>query len=133
MSKHVESEIRLGRMEMQIMNEVWGRGTATVRDVHEALSRGRSPAYSTVLTMMRKLEIKGYLSHQVQDRTYIYRATISRGEARRSIVGTLLDRLFEGSAVQLMTSLIEEKKVSRKELEQIHRLLQEDKRGPRHE
>jgi len=55
------SEIRLGRLELQIMSVVWDKGTATVHDVKEALSRGRKPAYSTILTMMRKLETKGYL------------------------------------------------------------------------
>ena len=65
MAKRKDSEIRLGRVELQIMNVVWQRGKATVHDVKDALSRGRKPAYSTILTMMRKLEAKGYLEHDV--------------------------------------------------------------------
>ena len=87
------SEVRLGRLELQIMNVVWDRGSATVHDVKEALSRGRKPAYSTILTMMRKLEVKGYLKHEVNERTYVYQATISRQAARKSMLGDLLERV----------------------------------------
>jgi BlaI family transcriptional regulator, penicillinase repressor len=132
MVRRLKSEIRLGPMETQIMTVVWQKGEATVRDVHEILAGGnRSPAYSTILTMMRKLEVKGYLSHKLNDRTFVYQATISKKEARGSIVGNLLTRLFEGSAVQLLTSLIEEKKVSQDEINQIRNLLNE--KGRSHE
>jgi predicted transcriptional regulator len=92
MSKRA-SEIRLGRLELQIMVVVWDKGRATVHDVKEALSQGRKPAYSTILTMMRKLEAKGYLVHAVQDRTYVYRATISRHDVRQSLLGDARTRL----------------------------------------
>jgi len=72
MANKINSDIRLGRLELQIMNVVWDRGKATVHDVKNALSR-RKPAYSTILTMMRKLEVKGYLEHEVDGRTYVYR------------------------------------------------------------
>jgi predicted transcriptional regulator len=55
--------------------------------VKDALGQGRKPAYSTILTMMRKLEAKGYLEHDVDDRTYVYRPTITQQAARRGILG----------------------------------------------
>ena len=116
------SEIRLGRLELQIMHAVWDRGTATVHDVQEAISRNRKPAYSTILTMMRKLETKGYLEHDVRDRTYVYRATISRQTVRRSMLGDLLERLFEGSPSLLLSSLVEHDRVSPEQLQEIQRL-----------
>jgi predicted transcriptional regulator len=119
------SEIRLGRLELQIMSVVWGKGTATVHDVKEALSRGRKPAYSTILTMMRKLEAKGYLEHDVADRTYVYRATISRQRARHSMLGDLLERLFEGSPSQLVSSLVEQNQLTEQELSEIKKLIAE--------
>lgn len=119
------SEIRLGRLELQIMSVVWGKGTATVHDVKEALSRGRKPAYSTILTMMRKLEAKGYLEHDVADRTYVYRATISRQRARHSMLGDLLERLFEGSPSQLVSSLVEQNQLTEHELSEIKKLIAE--------
>ena len=125
MSKRKESEIRLGRLEMQIMNVVWGKGKATVHDVKEALGKGRKPAYSTILTMMRKIETKGYLEHDVDNRTYVYRPTISRKVARRSILGDILDRLFEGSPAVLLNSLVEQNKVSREELYELKKLIEE--------
>jgi BlaI family penicillinase repressor len=127
MAKRGGAEIRLGRLELQIMKVVWDRGKATVRDVKNALSRGRKPAYSTVLTMMRKLEAKGYLAHEVRDRTYVYRATISRRAVRRSVLGDVLDRLFEGSPSLLLNSLVEQDRVGQKELREIRKLIH--KRG----
>jgi predicted transcriptional regulator len=105
------------------MNVVWKRGRATVHDVKDALSRGRKPAYSTVLTMMRKLEAKGYLEHGVQDRTYIYHPTVSRDAVRRGLVADLLDRLFEGSPALLLNSLVEQGRISEKELNEIKKLI----------
>ncbi len=117
------AEIRLGRLELQIMIVVWDQDQATVHDVKEALSQGRKPAYSTILTMMRKLEAKGYLAHEVQDRTYLYRATISRHEVRQSLLGDLLERVFEGSPALLLSSLVEHGRVTDQELREVRKLM----------
>lgn len=119
------SEIRLGRLELQIMNVVWEKSKATVHDVKDTLGRGRKPAYSTILTMMRKLEVKGYLEHDVDDRTYVYRPAISRKVVRHGILGDIVDRLFEGSPSLLLNSLVEQKHISKKELREIQRLIKE--------
>jgi BlaI family penicillinase repressor len=123
MSKKKLSDIRLGRLELQIMNVVWDKGRATVHDVKDTISRGRKPAYSTILTMMRKLEAKGYLSHDVDDRTYVYRPTISRQTVRQGVIGDLLDRLFEGSPSLLLNSLVEQNRISEEELREIRKLI----------
>ena len=123
MPKKKLSEIRLGRLELQIMNVVWDKGHATVHDVKDTISRGRKPAYSTILTMMRKLEAKGYLSHDVDDRTYVYRPTISRKTVRQGVIGDLLDRLFEGSPSLLLNSLVEQNRISEEELSEIRKLI----------
>jgi predicted transcriptional regulator len=122
MAKATESEIRLGRLELQIMNVVWSRGKATVHEVKDELSQGRKPAYSTILTMMRKLEAKGYLKHDVDDRTYVYESTISRKTVRHGLLGDLVDRLFEGSSSLLLTSLVEQDRISDEELGEIKKL-----------
>ncbi len=128
MSKKL-SEIRLGRLELQIMQVVWDKDRATVHDVKEALSHGRKPAYSTILTMMRKLEAKGYLEHDVADRTFVYRATISRQQARHSMLGDLLNRVFEGSPSQLVSSLVEQNHVTEDELREIRKLIAERRKA----
>jgi BlaI family penicillinase repressor len=117
------SDIRLGRLELRIMNVVWDKGRATVHDVKDVISRGRKPAYSTILTMMRKLEAKGYLSHDVDDRTYVYRPIISRQTVRQGVIGDLLDRLFEGSPLLLLNSLVEQNRISEEELSEIRKLI----------
>ena len=116
-------EIRLGRLGLQIMNVVWDRGKATVHDVKETISSGRTPAYTTILTMMRKLEAKGYLEHEVDERTYVYRAILSRQEVRQSLLGDLLERVFEGSASLLVNSLVEQNRVTEEELREIQKLI----------
>ncbi len=125
MVKKKSSEIRLGRLELQIMNIVWEKGKATVHDVKDVLGKGRKPAYSTILTMMRKLEAKGYLEHDVDDRTYVYRPTISQQAARKGILGDIVERLFEGSPSLLLNSLVEQDHISEKELKQIQKLIKE--------
>jgi len=124
MVNKINSEIRLGRLELQIMNVVWDRGKATVHDVKNALSR-RKPAYSTILTMMRKLEVKGYLEHEVDGRTYVYRPLISQQAVRQGVLGDLVERLFEGSTSLLLTSLVEQNRISENELREIRKLIEE--------
>lgn len=124
MANKINSEIRLGRLELQIMNVVWDRGKATVHDVKNALSRRKS-AYSTILTMMRKLEAKGYLEHEVDGRTYVYRPLISQQDVRHGVLGDLVERLFEGSTSLLLTSLVEQNRISENELREIQKLIEE--------
>jgi BlaI family transcriptional regulator, penicillinase repressor len=125
MVSNKKSEIRLGRMELAIMNVVWSRGRATVQEVKDSFAYDKPVAYSTVLTMMRKLETKGYLKHEVADRTYVYLPTLSRADVRKGLLGDLLDRLFEGSPTLLVNNLIEQKHFNRKELDKIRKLIDE--------
>ena len=124
MVNKINSEIRLGRLELQIMNVVWDRDKATVHDVKNALFR-RKPAYSTILTMMRKLEVKGYLKHEVDGRTYVYLPLISQQAVRHGVLGDVVERLFEGSTSLLLTSLVEQNRISKNELRQIRKLIEE--------
>lgn len=124
MANKINPEIRLGKLELQIMNVVWDRGRATVHDVKNALSR-RKPAYSTILTMMRKLEAKGYLKHEVDGRTYVYLPLISQQAVRHGVLGDVVERLFEGSTSLLLTSLVEQNRISENELREIQKLIEE--------
>ena len=135
MPKHTESKIRLGRLELQIMTVVWNRQQASVHDVLDALSSGKGPAYSTILTMMRKLEAKGYLRHEVKDRSFIYHATISRDDARHNAMSDMLERLFGGSPALLMASLAEQERLRPDDRNAIRKLLKElaDEKGSNHE
>jgi predicted transcriptional regulator len=123
MPKKESASPRLGRLETQIMNVVWKRGTATVQEVRDALGGGRKPAYSTILTMMRRLEAKGFLEHGMQDRKYVYRAAIDQQRVRRSVIGDLVQRLFDGSPALLVNSLLQQDSVSGEEVAEIKKLI----------
>ena len=125
MAKKTNAEIRLGRLELQIMNVVWGKGKATVHEVRNGLGGSRKPAYNTILTMMRKLEAKGYLEHKEVDRAYVYRATIGRPQVQRRVLGEMIERLFDGSPGLLLNSLVEQKRISAKELREVQKLIRE--------
>ena len=125
MTKKNESGIQLGRLETMIMSVVWENGSATVQDVKDVLDSKRSLAYTTILTMMRKLEKKGYLCHALRDRAYVYSATITQEQVRHSMLGDLMERLFEDSPALLMTHLFEAKRIPQKEMQQIQDIIKQ--------
>ena len=129
MGKKVNADIRLGRLELQILNVVWEKGSATVQDVKEVLGKGRKPAYTTILAMMRKMDAKGYLEHDVEGRTFIYRAAISQKDVRYDVLNDILERLFEGSPALMVNSLVEQKGISEEDLEQIKKITSEAKKN----
>ncbi|MBN2419296.1 MAG: BlaI/MecI/CopY family transcriptional regulator [Deltaproteobacteria bacterium] len=129
MGKKVNADIRLGRLELQILNVVWEKGRATVHDVKEVLGKGRKPAYTTILAMMRKMDAKGYLEHDVEGRTFIYRAAISQKDVRYDVLNDILERLFEGSPALMVNSLVEQKGISEEDLEQIKKITLEAKKN----
>ncbi len=113
--------LRLGKRELEIMNVVWDLSEATVQDVCERLAR--PAAYSTVLTMMRTLETKGVLSHRVFGRTFIFRPMISRDDVRGSMLSTVRELLFGGSASLLVNSMISQERMNADELAELRRVL----------
>ena len=110
------------------MKIVWQRGSATVRDVYEELLRHRKIAYTTVLTMMGILEQKGRLSKRVNDRAYVYSPAQPRSEVVGNMVHDFVKRVFDGSAKPLLVHLVEDRKISTKELDEISALLKEKRR-----
>jgi len=113
--------------ELRLMDVLWERGTGTVSDVVEALPKSVPLAYSTVLTTLRILENKGYLTHRQEGRAYVYRPLIGRDQARQSAVSYLVRRFFDGSRDQLMLRLLEDKGIGARELKRLRRLIEEDK------
>jgi len=124
MAKPRGDDIRLGKLELEIMQVVWRLEQATVQEVKDALASRRERAYSTILTMMRNLEDKGYLRHEVDGRTYVYRPAIERGKVRRGLLGDLIERLFNGSPSLLVNSLVDDGFVNEEELVEIRRLVE---------
>jgi predicted transcriptional regulator len=111
--------------ELAIMKVVWKLEQATVRDVYEALREKRSIAYTTVMTMMRILEEKGYLKKNRVERAYLYKPTRARQQVIAVMVRDFVDRVFDGAASGLLVHLAKDGKLSKDERRQIRRVIEE--------
>ena len=113
------------------MKIVWARERATVRDVYEAILERRKVAYTTVMTMMKILERKGYLKKSQEERAYVYRSARPEHQIVGGMVRDFVNRVFNGSAEPLLVHLVEDHHLSPKDLEEIARLRkQEPRRKP---
>jgi predicted transcriptional regulator len=115
--------------ELEIMKVVWRSGTSTVRDVYETLLKDRRIAYTTVMTMMNILEQKGYLKKSQKDRAFTYQATRPQQQVIRGMVREFVDRVFNGSAEPLLLHLLEDRRVSDQDFDDIRRMLRESSEG----
>lgn len=111
--------------EHRIMEVVWQRGSATVADVASALAGENGAAYTTILTLMRILRVKGYLSCRKSGRAHVYMARVDRNAAARKAVRQLLAKFFAGSPGELVLSFLREEEISPEELDQLKRKIRE--------
>jgi len=120
-----KKSLNLTEAELRLMDIVWDKGSATVQEVADALPREPGLAYNTVLTTLRILEEKGYLRHKKakEGRAFIYRAAVSREQASRSAVRSLLSRFFGNSAEALLLNLLDDEKLEPTEVKRIQGLL----------
>ena len=114
--------------ELDIMKLVWEREEATVRDVYEALRARRRIAYTSVLTMMNVLERKGHLRKRAQGRSFVYQAARPRGQMVRAMVREFVQRVFNGAAEPLLVHLLEDRRLTRAELEALARRVRKEPR-----
>jgi len=113
----------LTEQELEIMKIVWDRGNATVRDVYETLLDRRRVAYTSVMTMMNILEQKGHLKRKQVDRAYLYESTKPRAQVTRGMVREFVDRVCNSSAEPLLLHLVEDEKLTEKDLDEMKRLI----------
>jgi BlaI family transcriptional regulator, penicillinase repressor len=107
--------------ELDIMKLVWEREEATVRDVYETLRARRRIAYTSVLTMMNVLERKGHLRKRAKGRSFVYQAARPRGQVVRAMVREFVQRVFNGAAEPLLVHLLEDRRLTKAELEALTR------------
>jgi predicted transcriptional regulator len=105
------------------MSVVWQRQTASVADVVADLKKKRAVSYSTVQTILRILEEKGYVSHEKVARAFIYRPRVDERQARRRALKQLVTRLFNGSPGLLVLNVLEDEQIDADELRQVKRLI----------
>ena len=109
--------------ELEILNRLWTAGAATVRQIHEELSRQRPWQYSTVLKFLQIMTEKGLVRRDESQRAHVYEAAQSREWTQSQLAGHLLDRAFSGSARALLMGALSARKASKKELAEIRELL----------
>jgi len=119
----------LGELQLAIMRVLWSLDEASVSQVHQALPESRNRALTTIATMLSKMEKKGVVSHRQEGRQFIYEATISEDEVKRSMVSDLARRLFEGDFTALVTHLIDEREIDAEELDLLKAKIAERKEG----
>jgi predicted transcriptional regulator len=120
----------LTNAEHRIMEVVWARGSATVAEVVEALKD--RDAYTTILTFMRILKAKGYLSSRKEGRAFVFVPKVDRDTVARKAVHQLLSKFFAGSPSELVLAFLREEELTAEELEQIKRKIMESE-DDRHE
>lgn len=107
------------------MHVVWELGEATVRQVHEVLSARRPVAYTTVMTMLGLLARKGHLKKEEAGRAFLYRPAHPKGRVVATMLDDFVARVFRGSARPLVLALLKDRKISKRELDEIARLAEE--------
>src|SRR5580698_7045789 len=117
--------------ELEIMKVVWRLESATVRQVYEVLLEKRHIAYTTVMTMMKILETKGFLKKRQEERAYIYTPTQPQKQVLGTMVREFVNRVFNGSA-ELLLHLVEDQHLTEKDLEEIRKSIRDTrKKGDR--
>jgi predicted transcriptional regulator len=119
--------------ELEILKVLWELGEGSVRQVHERLAPDRGIVQSTVQAFLRTMEAKGLVSHRVDGRSFLYRASQDRTETERGLVGGLLDRAFDGAIDQLVARALDVRQPPARALQELRRLLDRAERKERGE
>lgn len=116
----------LTEVELEIMHVVWELGDATVKQVHDVLSARRPVAYTTVMTMLGLLAKKGHLKREESGKAFVYRPAHPKGRVVSKMLDDFVARVFHGSARPLVLALLKDRKISKRELDEIARLAEGD-------
>jgi predicted transcriptional regulator len=121
----------LGTLQAEVMEIVWRQGEATVGAVVEDISHRRRVTYTTVLVAMQKLEQKGWLKHRAEGRAYVYSPARTREQARGGVLKDVLQTAFGGDPRLLVSQLLDSKPLSRAELDDLRRLIDQRRKAQR--
>jgi predicted transcriptional regulator len=120
-----ERSLTLTDAESRVMSVLWQRQTATVGDVVAALAQERAVTYSTVQTILRILETKGFVTHDKVARAFVYRPAVDERQARQRALKHLVARLFNGSPSLLVLNVLEDEAIDRTELNRLKKLIRD--------
>ena len=117
--------------ELEILRVLWSRGPSTVREVHESLQEKKSLGYTSVLKFLQIITTKGTVRRNETHRAHVYEACLPAEQTKRQLAGDMLQRVFEGSASQLMMHALAGRKASQEEIQELRRILDEYERSKR--
>ena len=129
MTRNTPNPDRLSRLEHLIMDFIWGRPTASAEQVRDGLADEWPMKDSTVRTVLRRLEDKGFLKHTVDGRTYIYEGVEARENLAIRGVRQIVDRFFHGSVESLLVGMVENEVIEKGQLEKLVRKVRKSKRS----
>ena len=115
---------RLGDLQLRIMKVLWSEGVSSVAEVHGHLGNDQF-AYTTVATMLRKMEARGLVRHRTDGRRFIYESQVTADEVKRTMTDDLVDRLFEGSLSAAVNHLLTSREVSPSELADLEQMIKD--------
>lgn len=120
----------LGNVEQAVMDYIWSHGPSTSEACREALASSRPMKDSTIRTVLRRLEEKGYLTHDIDGRTFVYSAADARQNVAVRAVKGIIDRFCGGSAEQLVLGMVDNAVLDRKQLARLAQKITENERSP---
>jgi predicted transcriptional regulator len=109
--------------ELEILSVLWEQGPITVKEVHEVISKQKPTLYTTVLKHLQIMQEKGLVTRDEHSKAHIYRALAAKKETQKNLVSDLLERVFRGSAAQLVQHVLESKAASPEELKEIRKMI----------
>ena len=122
-------DLHLTQRELDIMSVLWERGEATATEVRDRVDPDL--AYTSISSMIRTLELKGYVSHRKgEGKTHVYFPVIDAEKAGESALGRVLNKIYGGSPIKLLAHLMEQKKLSEKEIARMRELLKKPTKRP---
>lgn len=122
-----DSKIKLSDLQIQLMKILWMHEKLPASEVHRLVNEQKELAPTTVATLLKRLQEKGCVDHEKQGRQFLYFAKVSEEEVKKSMLGSMLQNLFDGSPEQLVHHLVGQEDVKKSDLDKIHALLEKGK------
>ena len=119
------SSLRFGKVQMRIMQVLWSKKRANAREITDELNKIAPIAHSTVQTLLRKLEAKEAVDHEIDNRTFIFYPLVKAEKVTQSALREFVDHIFAGSPSGLVSYLIKHEKISKEDLQNIRQLIKE--------
>jgi BlaI family transcriptional regulator, penicillinase repressor len=123
--KAMEKNNKPTRSELEILTVLWEHGQATVKEVHEELNKQKPMMYTTVLKLLQIMQEKGLVERDEHNKAHIYCAAIPKNETQKNLVADMLEKVFRGSAAQLVQHVLEATLTTPEELKEIRKMIRQ--------